>query len=262
MSSIPPQSGASSPTLLNDLRAEVSAETAPLLLFLQRHAGRIAGCVGLFLLVLIGAGIWSWRNEAAREEAQAELARISLSLKGEERTKALGELAKTAPESVRYAVLAAQARSAEESQDWTQAARIYGEAARLDSEGTLGQTALLAQCGALMRSGSPESASEALAVLQSLSGRVEGASRPALLRMQAEAALAAGRNDVAAAAFRALGEEARDEDKAYYLARAAQLEGAPAGAGQASDKSPDKAPDKASDKAPDKASDKAAGPAE
>lgn len=241
MSSIPPQSGASSPTLLNDLRAEVSAETAPLLLFLQRHAGLIAGGVGLFLLVLIGAGIWSWRNEAAREEAQAELARLSISLKGEERTKALGELAKTAPDSVRYAVLAAQAQSAAESGDWTQAARIYGEAARLDSEGTLGQTALLAQCGALMRNGTPESASEALAILQSLSGRVEASSRPALLRMQVEAALAAGRNDMAAAAFKALGEGAEDEDKAYYLARAAQLEGAPAGADKASDKAPDAA---------------------
>lgn len=239
MSSIPPQSGASSsPTLLNDLRAEVSAETAPLLLFLQRHAGLIAGGVGLFLLVLIGAGIWSWRNEAAREDAQAELARISLSLKGEERIKALGELAKTAPAGVRYAVLAAQAQSAAESEDWTQAARIYGEAARLDSEGTMGQTALLAQCGALMRSGTPESASEALAILQSLSGRVEEASRPALLRMQAEAALAAGRRDVAAAAFRALGEGARDaEEKAYCLARAEQL----AGTSPKADKAPDTA---------------------
>lgn len=225
MQSIPPQSGnSSSPTLLNDLRAEVSAETAPLLLFLQRHAGLIAGVVGLFLLVLIGAGIWSWREEAAREDAQAELARISLSLKGEERTKALGELARTAPGGIRYAVLVAQAQSAAESQDWTQAAACYGEAARLDSEGALGQTALLAQCAALMHIGTPEGASEALAILQTLSGRVAASSRHALLRMQAEAALAAGRNDVAAAAFTALADSTDDaEEKAYCRARADSL---------------------------------------
>ena len=243
MSSIPPQSGnASSPTLLNDLRAEVSAETAPLLQFLQRHAGLIAGGVGLFLLVLIGAGIWSWRNEAALEDAQAELARISLSLKGEERTNALGKLAKDVPSGMRYAVLVAQAQSAAASQDWTLAASVYGEAARLDSEGALGQAALLAQCGALMRNGTPESASEALAILQALSGRVEAASQPALLRMQAEAALAAGRNDVAAAAFKALGEAAEDgEDKAYYLARAMRCEAKPAGADAAPDTAPETA---------------------
>lgn len=219
-----------SPTLLTDLRAEVGAESAPLLRFILKHAGLIACGVGLLVLVLVGAGIWSWRNESAREEAQAELARLSLTLKGEERTRALGELAGRAPADVRFAVLAAQAQSAAESQDWTLAARLYGEAARLDSEGSLGQAALLAQCSALMNAGTPESASEALAVLQALTGRVEAARQGALLRMQAEAALAAGRTEVAAAAFDKLAEGGDKDDQAYYRYRAAQLRGAGDGA--------------------------------
>ncbi|WP_297227612.1 hypothetical protein [uncultured Desulfovibrio sp.] len=226
-----------SPTLLTDLRSEVGAESAPLLQFILRHAGRIAVGVGLFVLVVVGAGIWNWRNEVAREEAQAELARLSLSLKGEERTRALGELAARAPEGIRFAVLTAQAQSAAESQDWTQAARLYGEAARLDSEGSLGQAALFAQCGALMNAGTPESASEALAVLQALTGRVSAARQDALLRMQAEAALAAGRTDVAVAAFDRLAQSEDKDDQAYYRFRADQLRGqgsAPAAAPEAS----------------------------
>ena len=226
-----------SPTLLTDLRSEVGAESAPLLQFILRHAGRIAVGVGLFVLVVVGAGIWNWRNEVAREEAQTELARLSLSLKGEERTKALGELAARAPEGIRFAVLTAQAQSAAESQDWTQAARLYGEAARLDSEGSLGQAALFAQCGALMNAGTPESASEALAVLQALTGRVSAARQDALLRMQAEAALAAGRTDVAVAAFDRLAQSEDKDDQAYYRFRADQLRdqgSAPAAAPEAS----------------------------
>ncbi|WP_297260836.1 hypothetical protein [uncultured Desulfovibrio sp.] len=219
-----------SPTLLTDLRAEVGAESAPLLQFILRHAGLIACGVGLFVLVLAGAGIWSWRNDVAREEAQAELARLSLTLKGEERTKALSELAARAPEGMRFAVLLAQAQSAVESQDWAQAARLYGDAARLDSEGSLGQAALFAQCGALMNAGTPESASEALAVLQALTGRVEASQQGALLRMQAEAALAAGRKDVAAAAFDTLAQDGDKDDQAYYSFRAGQLRGTEAAA--------------------------------
>lgn len=233
-----PGSTPSSPTLLTDLRAEVGAESAPLLQFILRHAALIACGVGLFVLVLVGAGIWNWRNETAREDAQAELARISLSLKGEERTKALGELAARAPEDIRFAVLAAQAQSAAESQDWTQAARIYGEAARLDSEGSLGQAALFAQCGALMNAGTPESASEALAVLQALTGRVEAARQGALLRMQAEAALAAGRTDVAVAVFSKLAEDGDQDDQAYYRFRVEQLRGTSAGTASDAPKAP------------------------
>lgn len=233
-----PGSTPSSPTLLTDLRAEVGAESAPLLQFILRHAALIACGVGLFVLVLVGAGIWNWRNETAREDAQAELARISLTLKGEERTKALGELAARAPEDVRFAVLAAQAQSAAESQDWTQAARIYGEAARLDSEGSLGQAALFAQCGALMNAGTPESASEALAVLQALTGRVEAARQGALLRMQAEAALAAGRTDVAVAVFSKLAEDGDQDDQAYYRFRVEQLRGTSAGTASDAPKAP------------------------
>lgn len=219
-----------SPALLNDLRSEVSAETAPLLQFILRHAGAITAVVVLLLAAIIGAGIWNWHTESASEDARNELTRIVLTKKGAERTQALAALAKDAPEQSRYAILVEQARSAAEDGDWAQAARAYGEAARLDSEGALGLAALLAQCGALMQTGTAEAASEALAVLQSLGGRVDPSAAPAILRMVAEAALAAGQNDVAATAFGKLAQSGDEEDRPYYAYRAASLGAAPAAA--------------------------------
>lgn len=221
------------PPLLNDLRSEMSAETAPLLQFILRHAGAITAVVVLLLVAIVGTGIWNWHNQSANEDARSEMTRIVLTRKGAERTQALAALAKTAPEQSRYAILVEQARSAAEDADWTQAAQAYGEAARLDSEGSLGLVALLAQCGALMQAGTAEAASEALTVLQSLGSRVDPAAAPAVLRMVAEAALAAGQKDVAATAFGKLAQSGEEEDKTYYAYRAASLGAAPAPAAPA-----------------------------
>ena len=45
MNPVRPQNTPESPTLLNDLKAEVRAESAPLLQFIVRHSGLIVGVV-------------------------------------------------------------------------------------------------------------------------------------------------------------------------------------------------------------------------
>ena len=62
--------------LFRDLQAEVSSESAPLLQFMLRHAGIIAGVVILFLLVLAGTGIWRWYSGGKNEDARQELATL------------------------------------------------------------------------------------------------------------------------------------------------------------------------------------------
>ena len=74
--------GASNP-LLQDLQAEVSAENAPLLQFITKYAGVIAGIVLALLLILGGMAIWNWNKSGKEDEARAELARINMQLKGE-----------------------------------------------------------------------------------------------------------------------------------------------------------------------------------
>ena len=207
--------------LFRDLQAEVSSESAPLLQFMLRHAGIIAGVVILFLLVLAGTGIWRWYSGGKNEDARQELARVSMTMQGQERLKALAALAATAPSDVRLSVLLAWAQSALESGDAAVAAEVYAKAAKLDADGALGLAAALGEAGSLLKAGKN---AEALTLLQGLEARLPGENRSVQLRqMLAEAAARAGQKDLAAKTYQALAQEVNGLDGEYFRVRAEAL---------------------------------------
>ncbi len=207
--------------LFRDLQAEVSSESAPLLQFMLRHAGIIAGVVILFLLVLAGTGIWRWYSGGKNEDARQELARVSMTMQGQERLKALAALADKAPSDVRLSVLLAWAQSALESGDAAVAAEVYAKAAKLDADGALGLAAALGEAGSLLKAGKN---AEALTLLQGLEARLPGENRSVQLRqMLAEAAARAGQKDLAAKTYQALAQEVNGLDGEYFRVRAEAL---------------------------------------
>ena len=221
--------------LFRDLQAEVSSESAPLLQFMLRHAGIIAGVVILFLLVLAGTGIWRWYSGGKNEDARQELARVSMTVQGQERLKALAALADKAPSDVRLSVLLAWAQSALESGDAAVAAEVYAKAAKLDADGALGMAAALGEAykvrskdfpalgeaGSLLKAGKN---AEALTLLQGLEAGLPGENRSVQLRqMLAEAAARAGQKDLAAKTYQALAQEVSGLDGDYFRVRAEAL---------------------------------------
>lgn len=207
--------------LFRDLQAEVSSESAPLLQFMLCHAGIIAGVVILFLLVLAGTGIWRWYSGGKNEDARQELARVSMTMQGQERLKALAALADKAPSDVRLSVLLAWAQSALESGDAAVAAEVYAKAAKLDADGALGLAAALGEAGSLLKAGKN---AEALTLLQGLEARLPGENRSVQLRqMLAEAAARAGEKDLAAKTYQALAQEVNGLDGEYFRVRAEAL---------------------------------------
>lgn len=210
-----------SPALLQDLQAEVAAESAPLLQFILRNSAYITGVVVLLLVALGASALWNWHDTRQNEEARAELAQIVQSKQGEERTKALLALADKVPSASRLAVLMACGQSATEHKDYATAAEAFARVAKDDSEGALGQSASLSQAASLLNAGK---AAEALTLLQGLEGRIGADQRPVQLRlMLAEAALAAGNKDLAAATYQALSQEGQGMDGGYYRSRAEAL---------------------------------------
>lgn len=218
----PAPSGAVNPTLLGDLKTEVSAESAPLLQFIVAHSKTIAAAVLLVLIVLAGTGIWRWHAASRAEDARAALAKTMLATSGTDRVKALEALAENSPEEFRYGVLSALARSAVEAGALDSAAEAYGRAAQLDKGGPMGLAADLARSGVLLRAGRGE---EALKLLQAMEGALPEESRLEMLPLVADAAELAGKKEVAAAAYARLGEAHPGDDGAFYRARAAELGG-------------------------------------
>ena len=170
MNPVRPQNTPESPTLLNDLKAEVSAESAPLLQFIVRHSGLIVGVVVILLVALVGTAVWRWHQGGLQAEAQTELARIGITMKGGDRLKALDDLAAKAPENMRYSIYLMQAEFAMQDQDYSRAEQAYATAARLDADGAMGLMAALGQAGALIKLDRPADAAiaayEALAASQ------------------------------------------------------------------------------------------------
>lgn len=208
------------PTLLGDLKAEVSAESAPLLQFMVTNSKAIAAGVLVLLLALAGTGVWRWHAASRAEESLDLLARTVLTTSGEERVRALESLAQTSPEDFRFAALSALAHSAVEAGNLETAANAYGQAAQLAGEQPLGLASELAQAGVLLRAGKGE---EALKLLQALEAGMSEESRLDLLPLVADAAELAGKKDVAAEAYTKLGEAHPGEDGGFYRARAAEL---------------------------------------
>lgn len=222
--------GAEESPLFRDLQAEVSSESAPLLQFMLRHAGLIAGAVILFLLVLAGTAVWKWHSGSTSAEARQELARIVLTGQGQERVKALAALAEKVPALVRLSTYLTLGQSALESGDFAVAATAYAKAAQEDADGALGMAATLGEAGALLKAGKN---AEAVTLLQKLEARLPAEARSAQMRlMLAEAAARAGQKDLAAATYAALAKDVPGLDGDYFRARAEALSPASPGAGE------------------------------
>ena len=197
--------GAPESPLLRDLQSEVSAESAPLLQFMLRHAGVIAGVVVLLLLVLGGTGVWRWYHSSRGEASRDDLARVALLESGAQQVASLQSLAEKAHGSVRFAVRMTLGQSALAQNQPDVAAQAYAAAAAEDPKGALGLAAGFNEAGALLKAGK---AAEALALLQRLQSSLPGEVRaPQLRQMLAEAAAVAGQPQEAAKVYLALARE-------------------------------------------------------
>lgn len=218
--STPHHNDAPDSALLRDLQAEVSTESAPLLQFIVKYGGVIAGFVIIFVVLLTGTGLWRWHTTTRNEATQTELARLCLRPVGAEQVKALTEVAKNAPDGVRFAAWLAVGQSALRAQDATTAADAFARAAKEDT-GAFGLMASLNTAGALLTAGKP---AEALTQLQQLRHSLpDTVNTQPLVQLEAEAANAAGQAEEAARLYLTLARKTQGLDSTYFRTRAATL---------------------------------------
>ena len=160
--------------------------------------------------------MWRWHQGGLQAEAQTELARIGITMKGGDRLKALDDLAAKAPENMRYSIYLMQAEFAMQDQDYSRAEKAYATAAKLDADGAMGLM------GALIKLDRP---ADAVTLLQGLESRATEDGRATLRMLLGEAAEAAGKTDVAVAAYEALAASQPGLDGEFYRSRAEALGG-------------------------------------
>lgn len=207
------------PAFLDGLQSEVSAESAPLLQFITRYAGFIAGAVVLLLLIVGAMAIWQWQHNAKQREAREELARVSLELSGSAKAEALARLAKDAPDSVQLYAWLSAAQSAMANGDAALAQEAYATAAQLDERGALGLAAALGSAQTLLEQGEY---ARAAAILGEIETKYpQAAQSPQLKQLLAEAAVRANDLPLAIRTYEWLAAES--PDTAYYKTRIAAL---------------------------------------
>lgn len=209
------------PSFLEGLQNEVSAENAPLLQFITKYAGAIAGIVLILLLILGGMGVWKWYHGGKQKETREELAKINREFKGADRDKALAALAEKAPESARLFIYLTLAQSAQENGDPVLAADAYARAASLGGDSALGIAGALGSAGSLLIQAKYP---QALALLIELQSRLpEVAQSVEFRQMLAEAAARAGDLELAIKTYTMLADEIKTPEGGYFRARATAL---------------------------------------
>ena len=201
------------PGILGELQSEVSVEAAPLLQFIARHAAVIMVLLGLFVAVVVGAGVWQWYVAKRDAEAQNNFVRLLLQQQGAARVSALENFAATAPDSVRLAAWMELGLAALAEQDAAKASAAFARIAALDKDKPFGVAAALAEAQTLMQAGK---AAEALAVLEPLENTVPEYMRVQVRGLIALSARQAGKTDRAVKAYEDLLAGALGDDADYY----------------------------------------------
>ena len=210
------------PDILRDLQGEVGEESQPLLEFITRHGSVIVTVVLLFLLAIGLSGLWNWYHAKQHREALADIARTEMRLQGAERVTALRELAQKAPTDALLPAWLAVGQAALAVKDFNGAADAFAAAAKSDADGPLGLAAALGQATSLLKADKPQ---DALTLLQGLSAQnADLGQNPALRQLLAQAAVKAGKLDLAAKTYQALAKDAVGLDSAYFAARAEALQ--------------------------------------
>lgn len=200
------------------LQKEVGAESAPLLQFITRHAGSIAGGVILLLLAVVGLGIWDWHQGKVIDEARAEMGRLTSSLSGDGLVQELQKLTESAPASMQLYLYLALAQSAQEAGNAGLAQQAYATAAKLDANGGIGLAAALGHASSLLANGD---FAQGLSQLLEIQQQAPQAARSAQFReLLASAAGKAGNWALAYQTWDSLAKESQGAEAGYFKTRA------------------------------------------
>ncbi len=207
--------------LLNEIQTEVSNEAAPFLEFLTKHAISIMCILGIFVLAVAGLGAYNWHQDNTMEKAQAELATITSTTKGDDQVAALEAFLAKAPKDLHIAIVLSQADACMAEKSYEKAATYYAKLATMDANGAVGLLAGLNQAQALITADKPK---DAVPILEALIPKAPEGYAVVIQQTLAEAALQSEDFAKAQATLEALANASMGAVAEVYRFRARQAE--------------------------------------
>lgn len=180
--------------------AEFAEEQHPAIEWAQKNAKLLIGAVSAIVIVAAGYAFMEFYQGRQLEKAKAELAQITTSAQGAERTERLAGFAASAPDKLKVNALMELAKAQEDQGDFESAAGTWDQVAALTDE-SFQVPARLGKVGSLIRGGQLE---QALSELEALKGQAAEPYSQALVIKIANVAEQAGDYERALAAYRDL----------------------------------------------------------
>lgn len=186
------------PGMMANIQSEVAAENRPLLEFIVKNAKYIIALIVLLLVALCGTAIYKHIQEGQRADTLAELARIMARPASAQQLTDLGQLASSAPASMRAAIAVAEVHSALAQGLSDRAEKAYGEVAQSGYDTPIGLAAAINQAGVLMNEQQYEAG---VRILQALLPRLTPQTGVQAKMMLAEGAARSKQYELAASTY-------------------------------------------------------------
>lgn len=203
-------------SLLQAIQMETAPEATSFLMFFANNAKLLMACVGLFIIVVMGFGIFTYTAQKTLNAAKDDLGTILQQSDQATRSGQLESFVAKAPAGVMLAGYLALARSYETQLEYGKAAEAWGKIAEL-AENPMRAQALMGQADALASAGE---FAQALKVAEKLLSEVKDNKNYLLPvnSMIADMAERSGNRERAAEASRAVLASPRMDNSDYYWA--------------------------------------------
>lgn len=201
-------------SLLQAIQMDTAPEATPFLMLFANNAKLLIACFGIFIVVVLGFGIFNYTAQKTLSAAKDELGTILQQRDPATRSKELETFVSKAPAGVQVSSYLALAQSYETQMDYNKAAAAWGKVAEL-AENPMRAQALLGQADALASAGE---FAQALSVAEKLLGEVKD-NKNYLLPVNsliADLAERNGNNERAIEASRAILASPRIDNQDYY----------------------------------------------
>ncbi|SHN51696.1 tetratricopeptide repeat protein [Desulfovibrio litoralis] len=205
-------------TLLDAIRTETAPEATPFFMFFVNNAKLLIGILSVFIIILVGVGIFEYTAKNALEKSQQELRLILQKADDTEKAKQLESFINTAPAGVLLHANLALAQAYENLQDYQKATNAWQKVSQL-SDAPMKYQAIIGEASDLSAIGEHKKALELIEKSLTTLNNQDSPYQIALKALLADIAERSGDKELAIKTLQGLLDSGKIQDTYYFKRR-------------------------------------------